>query len=1080
MNNLHPNTSRYWLNQVLFVLVVILALATFVAVHTIWWINNYRMNIYQSVQVNSEHIFFNIRLVDILQTVNSGKDSPEVKAGVESVTNFLNKCATVYNSQFRIYTVDTSGNMKILAKSVLDDQPETSENRLQKLAYEAYKNSDKIVTEPVIKDAGIEVCALIPFIHESSKKPVAVFAMKKNKSNLYNKVLELSMPALILAFALFLIFVGGYSQIISRAGYGYRIYGYVVNIEIVMVLFFGVGLSFYMAFNSSIREQHALEKKISDVKSEQVAYVVNRLKDLENEWLQYLRFGFASYMGNIDEQYFHISSSDFSENSNLSVKFWVPSIKDTQLDVFSSVYFNEKPGDDWIWKLDSSDKRSKVARNDVYYPLLPLKDEYEWKGFELGADKKWAEIIKDVMRVRRTRITCGHDRFFSEYQDMHFVAGPVVTSLSGEDVVGVVVARLDLSKIFDRLLFEERVSIVIESTHEPCKYNILVNVSNENLRDESARSESIVPVLFLDEPVLLALSPTRSFIKFFSSNRCVYTLLAGLLMTFITTLFFSTIVKRRDEFELLLSKKSIELSKSREKLKSILDNSRDIIFSATSPDGKIVFMSDVVKDMLGFAPEEFYSNSDLFKKLVYQEDSELVGRALTELDETGSSSLEYRLVRKDGSIIWVRQQNYLLFDSQEKKYRVDGIITDISERIAAQEGLYEKNRQLDALFSQSLSGVFFIMFDEPVKWVNYITESADLDQILKMLKITRVNKAALEQYGAKEEQLVGLTLHDLFKHDVEQARRLLKSVFDTGRMSLETIQKKLNSSMMIVDGDFICIYDESNRIKGFFTVQNDITKRKQEEVELVIAKEAAERANDAKSDFLAKMSHELRTPMNSVIGFSNILLKNKKGNLTEKQLDQIGRINNNGIVLLEMINSILDASKIEAGKIKVNREIFDLLELIKETFNNMKGQLIGKNKLDYYLELPTVDSVMIKTDQLKLQQIIVNLIGNAVKFTEKGNVKVILETDEDNNPLAIKVKDTGPGIPSNKRKDIFKAFTQADDSATRKHGGTGLGLSISASLAELLGYRIKLESVEGEGSTFILDLQPDDSDGANT
>lgn len=232
-----------------------------------------------------------------------------------------------------------------------------------------------------------------------------------------------------------------------------------------------------------------------------------------------------------------------------------------------------------------------------------------------------------------------------------------------------------------------------------------------------------------------------------------------------------------------------------------------------------------------------------------------------------------------------------------------------------------------------------------------------------------------------------------------------------------------------------------------------------------LSKVRAEEANNAKSQFLAIVSHELRTPLNSVIGFANILFKKKRGKLDEEDLLYVERILENGKHLLTLIDGVLDLSKIESGRGDVNIERISLTQLIHETIDQLEGRLLEKN-VTMERDLPE-EEVFFETDAGKLKQILINLIGNAIKFTDRGTIRVRLSLDPSNrNPQRIDVIDSGIGIPPDRREAIFEPFRQADAGTTRRFGGTGLGLTISNRFAELLGYRLVVKSQEGKGSAF--------------
>jgi two-component system sensor histidine kinase/response regulator len=421
----------------------------------------------------------------------------------------------------------------------------------------------------------------------------------------------------------------------------------------------------------------------------------------------------------------------------------------------------------------------------------------------------------------------------------------------------------------------------------------------------------------------------------------------------------------------------------------------------------------------------------------------------------------------DGSVRWALTTKMPLRDQAGRMAGTFGISRDYTELKRAEDAL----QQISALQEGILNSA------------NYAIISTTTEGV-----VTTFNATAERMLGYPAAQLVGQGTPALWHDGDEVVRRSEALGLELGQSiepGFETFVAKArlggadenewtfirrDGSRFPVLLSVTALRDRTGTITGFLGVIADITERRRAEEALRQAKEAAEEASRAKSQFLASMSHELRTPLNSVIGFANILLKNKTGGLTPSEINFLERIVANGKHLLALINQILDLSKIEARKVELQLGPVALDVLVRETLAQEEG-LVRERPIQLLAQLPATVAPLV-TDAEKLKQVLINLIGNALKFTERGSVTVRVVTDPaTHRPVRLEVVDTGIGIPKDKLGVIFEAFQQAEAGTARKYGGTGLGLTISQALCQLMGCRIEVASEVGRGSTFSVVFQ---------
>jgi PAS domain S-box-containing protein len=336
-----------------------------------------------------------------------------------------------------------------------------------------------------------------------------------------------------------------------------------------------------------------------------------------------------------------------------------------------------------------------------------------------------------------------------------------------------------------------------------------------------------------------------------------------------------------------------------------------------------------------------------------------------------------------------------------------------------------------------------------------------------------VNSPVWKFFRAKSDQdVLGKTDFDLYPEDLAKVIVADDQAVVRSRQPLLAREERVfggggKSRWLLVTK--VPLIDRQGDVRGIVSMARDITARKLVEEQLHKAKEAAETAAQAKSEFLANMSHEIRTPLNGVIGMTGLLLDTE---LSTEQSEYAETIRNSGEALLSVINDILDFSKIEAGKMLMESCPFDL-RLVIEEVNDMLASKASEKNLDLILQYSSGVPRYFLGDAGRIRQVVTNLVGNAIKFTDSGHVMITVlcqEHDEHQASIRVLVRDTGPGIPPDKLNLLFEKFSQVDSSTTRKYGGTGLGLAISKQLVELMSGEIGVESSPGEGTTFWFSL----------
>ncbi|MDF2594739.1 MAG: sensor hybrid histidine kinase [Clostridia bacterium] len=457
--------------------------------------------------------------------------------------------------------------------------------------------------------------------------------------------------------------------------------------------------------------------------------------------------------------------------------------------------------------------------------------------------------------------------------------------------------------------------------------------------------------------------------------------------------------------------------------------------------GKFVMVNRSFAKIVGYSKEEL---EDLnFTDITYPEDLNSHQAHIQALltNENDEYSLEKRCIKKDGNPVWVHLTATLICDQHKKPAYFLSTIHDITNK-----------KQTELELKKQAKGLFY----SPVSII--ITDNRGV--------IEYINPIFTQITGFEKKDVIGKTPR------IQASGQLGKAFYQTlwqtllkGELWRGTfINKKKNGELYWEEASISPVFDTQNVITHFVAVKEDITERLKAEQALMIAKQEAEKADKAKSIFIAHMNHEIRTPLNAILGFSELLINEM--DLLPKQKSKLDIIYKNGKHLLNIINEILEISKIEAGKMSIKINSFDILAMLEDLYHTFYLKAKEKNIAMYFVMQEGMPR-NIKTDEIKLRQIVINLIGNALKFIEQGSIHVLtsIEYRDDKTQLYLSVKDTGIGIDKEDLQKIFDNFVQVNKD-NYSEGGTGLGLSITKKFIENLGGTISVESEKGKGSEF--------------
>jgi PAS domain S-box-containing protein len=661
----------------------------------------------------------------------------------------------------------------------------------------------------------------------------------------------------------------------------------------------------------------------------------------------------------------------------------------------------------------------------------------------------------------------------SEHGPLFSIYVPVITSIVADSylcgdfyydqVFEAIDRRLNLSR-----RYETRISIDRANPRpgDPRLLEAYVTAVGQDVLDPRLRTSADYHIL--DQHLTITLTPRPAVLnasrQYLPELALVSGLGVSLLLGLVTNLAQAALRRQRsaEETSRQLRGENEERRRVEGRLK-VADERLNLAFDSTQAgvyewdvETDAVYCTPSIWKMIGADPAEMPSTGAGWLNLLHPDDRPAV-RAVIDAHFRGETPLieiEHCVHLKSGEWLWLAlRAKCTSFSAARHPRRVLGTVQNINARKRADEALrasQAESRKLSLVASKTDNAVVIADPHGHIEWANesYVR--------LTGRRLAEVAHHPLLEFLASPDD------------DPSAVDRIAAALTASAPISTEAIQLAAGDRRFHVHLDLQPVISDDGHVENFIAIATDITARVETEQQLRRAKEEADTASRAKSEFLASMSHEIRTPMNGVIGMTSLLLDT---DLTPEQRDYVSTIRTSGDALLSIINEILDFSKIESGRMELENQPFELTQCVEEVVDIFAAQAAAKNiELAYCIDAAVPPCIL--GDITRLRQVLVNLTNNAIKFTPKGFIALEVRLATPGQPgdgpflLDFSVSDTGIGIPADRQHLLFKPFSQVDSSTTRKYGGTGLGLAICHRLCEMMGGTISVTSKAGEGSRF--------------
>jgi PAS domain S-box-containing protein len=821
-------------------------------------------------------------------------------------------------------------------------------------------------------------------------------------------------------------------------------------------------------------EVQSLRDTFNSLARTQIAATVDSLRDISRRLEGLARFFEGSSF--VDRYEFNSYAEPLAQDGYSYSWEWIPMVPATLVDETEARARSDGLADFFIWQKGSDGKSIPVSGRSFYFPVLyaePSGENKEIMGFDRGSDPLILSALEEAVKTGRTT---GTDVFFRDTKrkepDAVMICRPIMTQ-SGitRKPVGVAAVVIQPEALLRQSLYRTgdlRASLSLElyQLERSGKKTLLAAASGSQGTSDAARGHERenkpeglllpVPLFVYGKTYLLTAKPERDFLDANPLLAGKVTLALGAILTALLTLLIGSLSNRRSKLQSEVLNRTAELRRSQEQLAATLRSIGDGVISIDHL-GRVASLNTAAENLTGWSTKEAAGMPiDDVLQMVEADSEERLENPAAEVIKQGKSiplAENAMLISKDGRRIRIADSCSPITSAEGEVTGAVLVFRDVTKEQKAKIELEEAKKRLEMILGLTKTGIDIIDADFNLVFVDSEWQKVYGDP---------TGRKCFEYLMGRDEPCEGCGIPKA----IENKQPVITE---------EVLPREGNR---VVEVHTIPFQAADGRwLVAEFNV--DITRRKQSEMELQEAFQhleaataransmaaEAEMASAAKSEFLANMSHEIRTPMNGVIGMVGLLLDT---DLNEEQRRYAETIKSCGEALLTIINDILDFSKIEAGKMVLETIDFDLLNLL-EDFSSLLAVKAQEKGLEFICSADPGVPLRLRGDPGRLRQILTNLMGNAIKFTEKGEVvlRVSLESVEgDAAVLRFAVKDTGIGIAEEKIGMLFQSFSQVDSSMTRKYGGTGLGLAISKQLAELMGGEIGVKSVVGQGSEF--------------